>query len=303
MQKIRVAVLRGGTSDEYEASLKTGATVLDHIPENIYQTQDILITREGVWHKNGVAVIPHDIISHTDVVFNALHGQYGQDGKVQHILELHGIPFTGSGAFASSLGMNSILLKEVFKREGIQTPPYRVVEKIPTFENIKDLFQTFSPPFIVRPASLRSMNVASDISSFVLSLEKIFAKEHKVIIEEYIKGIRAEVSVIDGYRENDLYALPPVEIGESDHIVPSNFTDMQKVNLENLARKVHKALGFRHYSSTNFIISPHRGIFVLNATSLPSLAESSIIDKALHAVGAPMSHFLDHILQRALDRK
>jgi len=126
MNRIRVGVLRGGPSSEYEVSLKTGAAVINHIPRDIYDIQDIFISRDGVWHKNGAPIVPHNIFPNLDVVFNALHGQYGEDGKVQHILEMHKIPFTGSGSFSSVLGMNKVLSKSVFEKNKIKTPQYRL---------------------------------------------------------------------------------------------------------------------------------------------------------------------------------
>src|SRR3989344_3443177 len=106
MHRVQVAVLRGGPSSEHEASLKTGEVAMKHIPQDIYEVQDIFISRDGIWHKQGFPISSTDVISRSDVIFNALHGQYGEDGKVQHILEVHGIPFTGSGSIASALGMN-----------------------------------------------------------------------------------------------------------------------------------------------------------------------------------------------------
>ncbi len=170
MQKIRVGVLRGGPSSEYEISLKTGATVLQHLPRETYETQDILISREGIWHKNGLPIIPYDALSHVDVIFNALHGHYGEDGKVQHLLEILRIPFTGSLSFASAIGMNKVLSKEVFKKEGIKTPYYQIVEKVP-----KEALPDFSHLF--RPRSSSSLYLVDVLSEYLWSkLQPCFLK-------------------------------------------------------------------------------------------------------------------------------
>ena len=120
MHKIRVAVLRGGPSNEYDASLNTGSTVLRNLKEDIYDGQDILISKDGVWHKNGSPSDINTVLSHTDVVWNALHGHYGEDGKLAHILEVHRIPFTGSKSFASAIGMNKLMTKDVLKKNKIK---------------------------------------------------------------------------------------------------------------------------------------------------------------------------------------
>jgi len=323
MSKIRVGVLRGGPSNEYEISLKTGSAVLKNLSEEKYQTSDIVISSEGIWYKNGIPITPHHVISHLDVIFNALHGSYGEDGKVQHILEMHRIPFTGSGSFSSAIGMNKVFTKEVFKREGIKTPESRTVKKSDKIGNndLVLLFRTFSPPFVVKPVSSGSsqgISLVNNFSSFELALHRAFEFSDDILMEEYIKGIESSVGVIDGYRDHEIYVLPPVEIrlkeksffdydakynGLSEEIVPGNFSQEQKVELGDLARKVHKALGLCHYSRTDFIVTPRRGIFVLETNTLPGLTPESLFPKALNAVGSSLSHFIDHCIGLAIHGK
>ena len=327
MQRIKVGVLRGGPSSEYEISLKTGAEVIKHLPKDVYDTQDIFISREGIWHKNGMPIAPHDALYHIDVIFNALHGQYGEDGKIQHLLESYKIPFTGSGYLASILGMNKALSKDVFEKNKIKTPQYRLIENpkdISSKENagkLIELFRIFPLPIVVKPTSAGSsmgITLVKNFPSFEEAIKKAGEYSNSVMIEEYIPGVEATVGVIDGYRDEQTYALPAIEIrpknniffdyeakynGMSDEIVPGNFTHDEKAKLEDIAKKVHNALGLRHYSRTDLIISLNRGIFVLEANSLPGLTEGSLLPKALHAVGAPLSHFLDHVLRLALGGK
>jgi D-alanine--D-alanine ligase len=305
---LRVVVLRGGPSDEFEVSLKTGATVLEHIPKDSYHVQDIVIARDGVWHKNGVPISPHKAISQADNVFNALHGAYGEDGKLQHILELHRIPFTGSGSFASALAMNKVLAKKSFKKNGIKTPHYKVAKPTDNLSgtDIAALFRSFSLPFIVKPVSSGSsvgVTLVKDFASFEPALTSVFALDNDALIEEFIPGVEATVGVIEDYRDHDLYTLPPVEIRQSEKIVPGNFSHDTKKELEEIARKVHEALDLRHYSRTDFIVTPKRGIFVLEVNTLPGLTSESLIPKALHSVGSSLSHFIDHLLKLAVGKK
>ena len=150
------------------------------------------------------------------------------------------------------------------------------------------------------------------------AIEKAFEHSESVLIEEFIDGIEATCGVIDGYRDHEHYPLPPIEIrphkgsffdfaakyeGLSDEIVPGNFTAAEKKELEQLAIRAHKALGLRHYSRSDFIIHPKRGIFILETNTLPGLTEESLVPKALESVGASLEHFLDHILQLAINEK
>lgn len=322
MHRIRVGVLRGGPSSEYDVSLQTGAAVLNNLPSEKYSPREIFIDKNGIWHVEGKPTLPSDALSHVDVVVNALHGHYGEDGKVQHILESHGIPFTGSGSFASAVGMNKQMTKDVYKKSKLKTPQSKTIifgENIS--EKIREVFNSFPPPLVIKPVSAGSsvgISIIKTVKEFEPALELAFKYSDTVLIEEFIQGREATCGVIEDFRDQAYYALPAIEIrphagkffdyeakyaGKSDEIVPGNFTEAEKRELEKLAIEAHRALGLRHYSRSDFIIHPHRGIFILETNTLPGLTEESLIPKALHAVGANLSHFLDHIVQLAIHKK
>jgi len=114
--------MRGGLGSEYEVSLKTGATVLEYLPREKYQPRDILITKDGQWHMDGFGIEPARLRNSLDVVFNALHGEFGEDGQVQTLLDNTMLPYTGSGRLASALGMNKVAAKEIISRAGLKVP-------------------------------------------------------------------------------------------------------------------------------------------------------------------------------------
>ena len=322
MHKIRVGVIRGGPSNEYEVSLKTGATVLNNLPKEKYIARDIFIDKNGKWFVHGLPTTPHEALTHIDVAFNALHGHFGEDGKIQHIFEVHGIPFTGSGSFASAIGMNKQMTKEVYKKEKLKTPQSRLIESLAEVsKQAHEIFRAFPLPVVVKPLSGGSsvgVTIAKDFSSFEKAVRDAFEHSNSVMVEEFIKGKEATCGVIDNYREQEFYALPPIEIrphngnffdysakyeGKSDEIVPGNFSESEKREIENMAIQAHKALGLSHYSRSDFIIHPKRGIFILESNTLPGLTEESLLPKALKAVGASISHFLDHVIELAITRK
>lgn len=322
MHRIRVGVLRGGPSNEYEVSLKTGATILNNLPAEKYAPKEIFIDKNGIWHVEGRPVQPSQALTHVDVVINALHGHYGEDGKVQHVLESHGTPFTGSGSFASAIGMNKHMTKDVYKRYNLKTPQSRTIvlgENIS--DKIREVFNSFPPPLVVKPVSSGSsvgVSIIKTVRELEPALDLAFKYSDTVLIEEFIQGKEATCGVIEDFRDQVYYALPAIEIrphsgkffdyeakyeGKSEEIVPGNFTEAEKRELERLAIEAHKALGLRHYSRSDFIIHPRRGIFILETNTLPGLTEESLLPKALHAVGAKLSHFLDHIVQLAMRKK
>jgi D-alanine-D-alanine ligase len=321
---IRVGVLRGGPNSEYEVSLKTGGNVLSALRGKLtdkYGAYDILIDRAGNWHIDGMPVDQYDIAHRFDVIFNALHGSYGEDGKVQQILEAHGIKFTGSDSLASAVGMNKGLSKNVFKNNGLKTPVGKEIDSSRVKEFAEDvaheLFMSFPMPAMVKPMSAGSsvgVSIVRTRAELVPALREAVKHGDSVLIEEYIPGIEATVAVIEGFRGQELYVLPVIEIrpktkffdyqakyaGQSDEIVPAGFSSKVKEELSALAQKAHRALGLRHYSRSDFIISPRRGIYILEINTLPGLTEQSLVPKALRSVGSDTHELVDHLIDLAL---
>lgn len=319
--KIVVGVIRGGPSNEYEVSLLTGGEILKHAPEK-YRTTDIFISRDGVWHIGGLERPPERILSQVDVVFNALHGKYGEDGKIQRILESHKIPFTGSGSYASALAMHKGLAKGVYEKFAIKTPLHVVLyPKDNTVKTLQGIFKRFPQPSMIKPVSGGSslgMAVARDFISFSRGVENALRHDGSVIVEEFIDGQEATCGVVESSSDTGAYALLPIELikhPKSDffdygckytnmgqEICPGSFSDDIKEQIQSLAIQAHQALGLRHYSRTDFIITPRRGIYVLETNSLPGLTNESLVPKSLKASGISLSEFIDHVLELALKK-
>src|SRR3989344_4403907 len=121
MAKMRIGVLRGGRGHEYDVSLKSGAYVLKHLPREKYIPHDILITKDGQWHLDGAPISVERLPAVIDLAWNALHGEYGEDGKIQRHLETFSIPYTGSPALSSAIAMNKMLSKAHFQAQNIRT--------------------------------------------------------------------------------------------------------------------------------------------------------------------------------------
>ena len=332
---IRVGVIRGGVSPEYEVSLATGANVLSHLRSDSlkdkYKPIDILIDKNGVWHKNGLPANFEQVFHHIDVVFNALHGEYGEDGKIQQILEHWKMPYTGSEIFPSALAYHKGLTKEQFDFHNIKTPKHIL---LPVYnkdidgpfrdyahQKAEEIFRKMPPPWIVKPFSGGSsvgIHVCKDHLSLLYALKDVARTGASTMVEELITGKEATVGVIEDFRGEKLYALPSVEIripkdkshfdydakynGASEEICPGNFKREEKELLEKIAKEIHHKLRLRHYSRSDFIIHPKKGIYALEVNTLPGLTNASLLPKGLEAVGAKMPDFIDHILTLALNR-
>jgi D-alanine-D-alanine ligase len=320
--KTKVAVLRGGPSSEYDISLITGGAVLEHLPEK-YKAHDILIDKKGVWHREGMPRTPEKALAGMDVVINAMHGEFGEDGKVQQILDKLGVPYTGSKALASALGMNKMLSKKAFIAAKILTPESLYVEVGDDLKaDAEEIFKSFPLPVVVKPNAAGSsvgISIARDFDSLLAGLKKAAKVSKNILIEQYIEGREATCGVIEKFRDQDIYSLLPIEIiprqGQTffdyeskysdnkgaQEICPGNFDQKTTKLIQDMAINAHKALGMRHYSRSDFIVTP-RGVYILEINSLPGLTPQSLLPKSLEAVASSFPQFLEHLIGLALGR-
>ena len=314
-----VGVLRGGPSNEHEVSLKTGAAMLAHLPEDRFVARDIYIDKGGQWHERGRPTQPERTLRQLDAVLIGLHGAYGENGEVQRLLEQFGIPYAGADSFGSYLAMHKVMSKVHALEAGLLTPDFRHVERAEDSERVaSDAIRSFHQPVVVKPVDWGSSVGVSIVGGYqpVLSaVQKLFGEGASgVMIEELIKGKEATVGVVEGLRGEELYALPTIEIlppegdffsygakysGQSREICPGNFSRTTSDALKRTAQVMHRALGLRHYSRSDFIVSP-KGIYYLETNTLPGLTSESLMPKSLAAVGVKFSDFLSHLIGLAL---
>jgi D-alanine-D-alanine ligase len=318
MSRTIVGVLRGGTSSEYGLSLKSGAAVLTHLPEDKFDVRDILIDKKGFWHHRGVPSTPMRALTQVDVVFNALHGGVGEDGTVQRMLEQAGIPYTGSRPLQSALTLNKALARGVLQNAGILMPQgiaFSHLDTIHAGEMATRAHARFAPPYIVKPISEGASHGVRYIPSFAQLPDAIadtIDAHGDALIEEYIRGEEASVGVISNFRNEPMYVLPPAHVprnrhlermhhdsGEMKHFVPSTFSYHQKQSLMDIARAAHTALSLSHFSRADLIVNG-RGIYLLEVNTNPGLYPGATFPSMLSAVGSSVGEFLDHALQMAL---
>lgn len=319
-QKTRIGVLRGGPSPEYEVSLNTGKAILSNLPEE-YEPLDIFISKNGIWHEKGFEKTPESILKRVDMIINGLHGKYGEDGEVQKILDGFGVPYTGPRSLPASVSMNKILSKNIYGKHRLKTPVSvsLFIDNL-SRQTIKDAYESIPAPFVVKPASAGSsvgvfiVDSLSDLEDAVLNAAQY---SPSVLVEEFIKGKEATCGVIEDFRGQKHYALLPVEIKHksdffdydakysdngAEEICPGNFSESESEAIKNAAIAAHDILGLSHYSRSDFIVHPKRGVYILETNSLPGLTEQSLIPKSLTAVGSNIKEFLSHLINKTLGR-
>ncbi len=293
--KIRVGVLRGGPSEEYDVSLRTGAHVLSllrEMPEK-FEPVDILISKEGDWHVGGLRKAPHKAVLNLDLVFNALHGSYGEDGEVQKFMEDLKIPHTGSNPTASSTAFHKDQAKEKYKLHNLLTPKYELI----TENNFNDdvlinVFRNYLHPVIVKPASNGSsvgLHLARSFEELKLAIKEAFRHSSKVLVEEFIKGKESTCAILENARGEKYYAFMPT----------GNLSPAENKLVEEASKKAHEALGLQHYSSSDFIITPKGRAYILETDSQPAFHSESALHKSLEQTGWKQNDFLEHLINLA----
>lgn len=309
-KKIRIAVLSGGPSAEYAVSLNTGRQVMKNLDKKKYGARRVVISKTGKW-----ALSPVFIKKNFDAVFLAMHGEYGEDGTIQKILEKNKILFTGSGARASRLGMDKIRSGAVFRQAGLNVPRFIKARNIFPFE--KGGLRGISFPIVVKPndrGSSVGTGVARNPKELAVKIKKARKFSGDILIQEYIKGREFTCGVLEiGGRPR---AFLPTEIipktsgffdyfakytkGASQEITPPpNLLKIKIAELQKIALRAHQAIGCCGFSRTDMILGPDDKFYVLEINTIPGLTETSLFPKAAKASGISFKKLLDLIIRAA----
>lgn len=249
-----------------------------------------------------------EVCSAADIVFLALHGEDGEDGKIQAMLDLYDIKYTGTGTLGSSMAMNKEIAKKLFEQNGILTPHGITV-------NVNDSeYKNVGFPCVVKPRSGGSSvgtSVVEREEDYMQALEFGFKYEDDLIVEQYVKGRECDVGVICGK------ALPVIEIcpksgwfdytnkyqsGMTDEYCPADIPEETAAHLQDAAVKVFDALMLEVYSRMDFIVDENGKAWCLEANTLPGLTPASLMPKEAAAAGIPYDDFCELIVTESLKK-
>jgi len=329
--KLKVAVLMGGTSAEREVSLSTGRQILNALDPDRYTVyaldtasgQKFLppgVTRPlGLLHAAGSGAeitalpqLPQAAPSERpDVVFIALHGRGGEDGTVQGMLEVLGLPYTGSGVLASALAMDKAMSKRVLTGVGVLMPQDVTLRRgaMPAAGDVP-------LPCIVKPnaqGSTIGMAVVRDWAEMDAAVALAFRHDDTVLVEQFVAGTEITVPILGN---GDLEILPIVEIvprggfydyeakytaGATDEIVPARIPDDVAAGAGRIARLCHRILGCRGMSRTDMIVTPEGEIYTLEINTIPGMTPTSLLPRSAEAAGYRFPQLLDRLISLALE--
>jgi D-alanine-D-alanine ligase len=305
----RVAVLKGGSSLERQVSLKSGGRV-EHALERL-------------GHEVVPVVVGADLISRLrdaapDVAFVAMHGRDGEDGTVQELLEILGIPYTGSGVLACSRTIDKVVTKLLLEEAGLPTPPFysfneTAFERLGAGQTLPAIEERLSFPIVVKPArggSALGIKFASTAADVPGALVNAFSYDDRVLLERYVAGRDLAVSVVDGEAlpvveavpvEEDFYDFEArYEIGRTRFVCPAELPEEITARAQEIALSVYGLLGMYGFGRVDLMLEEASGeLYVLEANAIPGLTETSLLPQAADAGGLGFDSVVARVLELA----
>lgn len=293
----KIGVLYGGLSAEREVSLASGAAVHKALLARGYDAIAIDVNRDlpQVLAREGV-----------EVAFVALHGRYGEDGSVQGVLEMMGIPYTGSGILASALAMNKIFAKQAFVASGLTVAPYRVLRR---GDEIGPL--GFDFPLVVKPSQEGSsvgISIVRAADGLAAALELAFRYDAEILVEQFIKGQEVQVGILGEEALGAIEIVPKNEFydfeakytaGMAEHILPARLpADVYRHALET-GLIAHRALGCAGYSRVDLLVTAAGECYVLEVNTLPGMTALSLLPEIAQGAGIGFEELVERILLSA----
>jgi D-alanine-D-alanine ligase len=307
MKNRRVVVLMGGPSAEREVSLNTGRAILAALQEKGYNAV-------------GVDLEPARFMDQlreagAEVVFNAIHGKYGEDGLLQGALELLSIPYTGSGVLASAMAMDKGISKRLFLSAGISTPRSKLYTTAADAGNVsQDVLAEFGTPVVIKAATQGSsigVFIVEEQGALAAAVSEAFKYSEHVLAEEFIRGKELTVSIlgIDQPR-----ALPIIEIaphsgrydyqskytkGATEYIVPARLDETTAQAVRQQALAAFTLLGCRGIGRVDVMLDKDNKPYVLEVNTIPGMTATSLVPKAATAAGISFADLCEQILLMA----
>ena len=344
---MKIAVIAGGTSTERNVSFQTGKmvasalkenghdvcfldvfmginevnldtcfnmtdfdSIAEEINENAPDIESLLkMERPGNDGFFGPNVL--NICKSADIVFIALHGANGEDGRIQAVFELLNIPYTGSGSFGSQISMHKGMTKHVMRQVGVPTPSGVCLHK----SNRDTFVRNIDFPCVIKPCcggSSVGVSIVDNEADYKIALNEAFSYEDEVIIEEYIKGRELSTGIIDGK------ALPIIEIqpltgfydyknkyqpGMALDICPAQIGDEATAKIQEYTETLYKALHLDIYSRIDFLLTEDGSIYCLEANTLPGMTRTSLLPQEAAEVGINFNELCEKIIQLSLAKR
>jgi D-alanine-D-alanine ligase len=304
MNSRRVGVLMGGMSAERDVSLRTGDGVATALASRGHDVVRVAFGPET----SGVDELLRE--ADVDVAFLALHGRGGEDGCIQGLLELMGIPYTGSSVLGSALAMDKLKAKEMFRLHNVPTPPYYVATR-GDLADLEELHASFGFPVIVKPrgeGSSVGLAKAHDMGELVRAIDAALAHDTSALVERFVKATEVHVGLLNGRVLGAIEVAPKsglydyhakYTVGMTEYICPPRIPATRVQGVLNLAERAAGALGCTGACRVDLLVTEGENEFVLEVNTLPGMTPTSLLPKIALAAGIDYASLCEEILDGA----
>jgi D-alanine-D-alanine ligase len=302
MNELQLIILCGGNSSEREVSLSTGKAIYDCLKASL--------NVELLQYENRIeSYIPQ--LKKADLVFIALHGGEGENGKIQSIFEENGIKYTGSDSISSALAMDKNTTKVIGERLNISTPNWLMYNKGENIEALKNEITRLEYPIVVKPSNEGStvgLSIVQSENECKLAINLALKYSDEIMIEEFIPGRELTVGIlgqeflpiVEIIPKHDLYDYDcKYKSGMSEYICPAEIDNDLAENMQKDALKLHNGLGCRHYSRVDYRLNEKGVYYMLEINTLPGMTSTSLIPKAGKANNISFEELLKKIIRLA----
>lgn len=349
--KLRVGILFGGKSAEHEVSLQSAKNVIDALDQNKYEVVLIGIDKQGTWLLNdtsqfllnsqnpkliklnqsndAVTLVPQGggMLTHLasnqadaalDVVFPILHGPFGEDGTVQGLLKLAGVPFVGSGILGSAVGMDKEMMKRLLREADLPVAPFLVFRAHHAHLNFADVAGKLGLPLFIKPANLGSsvgVNKVTNEDDFRHAVAEAFEYDRKILVEAFIEGREIECSVLGNddpmasvpgevIASHEFYSYEAKYIDENGATleIPAKVSEATARTIQDLAVKVFTTLGCEGLARVDFFLQPDGEVIVNEINTMPGFTSISMYPRLWEASGIPYADLIDRLIRLAMER-
>lgn len=307
-KKLKIGVLFGGKSAEHEVSMQSAENVIKALDKKKYQVTPIYIPKNGKFN--------FSLINKVDVVFPVLHGPFGEDGSMQGLLKLAGVPFVGAGVLGSAVGMDKDIMKKLLRDANIPIGKFitlRISDKI-NFNKIK---RELGLPLFIKPANMGSsigVSKAKNEKEFKKSINEAFKFDNKILIEENINAREIECAVLGN--EHPMASIPGEIIANQEFYsydakyidegsvaeIPAKIDKKTAKKIQELAIKTFQALNCEGLARVDFFLTKTDKIYVNEINTLPGFTNISMYPKLWEASGLPQAKLLDRLIELAIER-
>lgn len=300
---MKIAVLYGGTSGEREVSLSSGKGIMNALKENGHDVIGIDFNPNKI----------NEIINlDVDLVFIGLHGKFGEDGRIQGLLDMLNVPYVGSDVLASALAMDKDKAKQIFQSAQIpvaKSRAYKVVDHSDIDKLEKKIQTLFTLPFVIKPnreGSTLGLTIVEEYAQIQQAIKNALQSDDVILVEDFIQGKEITVPVLGSIGKEE--ALPIIEIipkndhydyeskysiGGSEHIIPARIDAETTKLIQDYAVKAHQALGCKTYSRVDFILDQNNIPVILEVNTLPGMTSTSLFPDAAQSIGLTYNKMIE----------